>query len=195
MQDGDLDANGEWVSPEIAIQRAEKMNMGLKREANMRVKPEDTVVCVGDFACRGGEKGVMGLRQHPMDILSELNGKWVIVRGNHDENNGVKADCEFMTVEIGRYRVGVQHRPLMDVANPRSYDHMPMWLQKKSKAHAAYCREMFDFMICGHVHNAWSVLKISGLWHINVGVDVHRFMPIKDMEVMAIYERLIRNQE
>jgi calcineurin-like phosphoesterase family protein len=51
---------------------------------------------------------------------------------------------------------------------------------------------MFDFMICGHVHNAWKVKKIAGMWHVNVGVDVNRYMPINDTEVVLLVEQAER---
>jgi calcineurin-like phosphoesterase family protein len=51
---------------------------------------------------------------------------------------------------------------------------------------------MFDFIICGHVHNNWKVRKIAGIWHVNVGVDVNRYMPINDVEVALIYEKAVK---
>lgn len=202
----DLDAGGYWISPEIAFQRTEETNRMLKRECNMRVKPGDTGVCVGDFSCRGGEKGVKGTHETPAQILASLNGTWIIVGGNHDDNNGVKSLCEFMICEIGKYRVGVQHRPLLDEeaylkwkagtdaergATPWR-DRMSDWSRERAFDHAAFCRRMCDFMICGHVHNAWKVRKVAGLWHVNVGVDVNRYMPINDVEVSLIYEKAKR---
>ena len=53
----------------------------------------------------------------------------------------------------------------------------------------------FDFMLCGHVHQAWHTKKIAGIWHINVGVDVNRYMPINDQEVLQIFEKTVRNEK
>ena len=207
LKPGDLDASGKWISPEIAFQRAEKMNSDLMRDCNQRVKSDDTVVCVGDFSCRGGEKGVMGLHIKPSEILEKLNGNWVIVGGNHDDQNGVKSVCDFMSCEIAKYRVGVQHRPLMDedaynqwlkksdserAANPWR-DRMSGRQREREFVHASYCRHQFDFIICGHVHNAWKVKKVAGIWHINVGVDVNRYMPINDTEVALLYEKAVKD--
>ena len=47
-------------------------------------------------------------------------------------------------------------------------------------------------MICGHIHNAWKVKQVAGLWHVNVGVDVNRYMPINDQEVLQIFEKAKR---
>jgi calcineurin-like phosphoesterase family protein len=104
--------------------------------------------------------------------------------------------------------VGIQHRPLQDeeayrrwqslssderAANPWR-DKMSDWKRNREFRLAAYCRESFDFMICGHVHNAWKVRKVAGVWHVNVGVDVNRYMPISDQEVALIYEKAVRGQ-
>lgn len=199
-----LTPENKWVSPEAAFECAEKMNEGLKRSINSRVKPEDKVVCVGDFACRGGEKGVQGLHISPSEFLSQLNGKWVIVAGNHDNQNSVKTDCDFMSVSIGTYEAGVQHRPLFDVEaydrwlkKPHSEREATPWrmsqrMIEQQIRHTEYCRASFDFMIVGHVHEKWHVKKISGIWHINVGVDVNRYMPINDVEVINIFEKTVR---
>ena len=206
LKPGDLDVSGKWVSPEIAFQRAEKMNADFIRNCNQRVKPDDTVVCVGDFSCRGGEKGVQGLHLPPAEILAQLNGTHVVIAGNHDAQNGVKSVANFMSCEIAKYRVGVQHRPLQDeeaylkwkalspaekAANPWR-DRMSDQWREHEFIHASYCRKQFDFMICGHVHNAWKVKKVAGIWHVNVGVDVNRYMPIDDQEVVQIYEKAVK---
>ncbi len=131
-----------------------------------------------------------------------------MISGNHDESNDVKTVCEFMECNIAKYHVGVQHRPLLDEeaysrwkagtdaergASPWR-DKMSDWKREREFDKAAYCRKMFDFIICGHVHNNWKVRKVAGIWHVNVGVDVNRYMPINDVEVALIYEKAVRGQ-
>lgn len=202
-----LNPDGTWVSQEAANACAEKNTEVLLQKANARVKQEDTVICVGDYLNRGNEKGVRGLNVKPSDILSRSNGNWIMVSGNHDDNNGVKSVCDFMTVQIGRYRVGVQHIPLLDERIFNQWNALSDEEKKKSNyrnnmlpkqrerafIHADYCRQMFNFMICGHVHNKWQVKMIAGLWHVNVGVDANRFMPISDSEVLVLVEKAIRS--
>lgn len=191
LKTGDLNEDGSWVSNEVAHLRAEQMNEMLMRESNQRVKPEDSVICVGDFACRGGEKGVMGSKAKPGEILKKLNGHWTIVSGNHDVQNGVKPLCEFMSCEMGNYHVGVQHIPLYDSKFPPQ-KYLSERRKKFLEDHSRYCADYFDFMICGHVHDAWKVKKVAGIWHVNVGVDVCRYMPINDVEVMLLYEKALK---
>ena len=206
LESGDLDANGYWISPDIAFKRAEKMNSDLMRNANARIKLGDMVVCVGDFSCRGGERGTMGIHMPPAEILSKLNGTWAIIDGNHDKNNDVKSVADFMTCRIAKYQVGVQHRPLFDeesylVQKQKSLEdgtpwrQMTDWALSRERRHTAYCQDMFDFIVCGHVHNFWKVRKIAGIWHVNVGVDVNKYMPVNDSEVALAYERARRNEK
>jgi len=211
LKSGDLDSAGRWISSEIAFQRAEEMNAILIRNANSRVKAEDTVVCVGDFACQGGEKGTAGLHVKTADLLARLNGTWVLMEGNHDKTNGVKPVCNFMSCRIANYRVGVQHIPLYDedllnAAHDKwlllsdEEKELDPWRDRldeeqkaRAKVHAEYCRQSFDFMLCGHIHTAWHVMKIAGLWHVNVGVDANRFMPINDSEVLGLFQQAKRS--
>jgi len=60
----------------------EDMNWHLLSEWNRRVKSDDTVVCVGDFAWFIGQTSAT---QRKVDNLWDiLNGKKVFVRGDHD---------------------------------------------------------------------------------------------------------------
>lgn len=53
------------------------MNEGLIARWNACVRPEDTVYHLGDFALRCGAT-------RARDILSRLNGKIILIEGNHD---------------------------------------------------------------------------------------------------------------
>lgn len=139
-------------------------------------------------------------------LFTELNGK-PLISGNC--NNGVKSLCNFMSIEIGRYHVGIQHIPLLDERLFNQWNDLPQEQKVKSAykntmtpkqrerafIHADYCRQMFDFIICGHVHNKWQTRFIAGVWHVNVGVDANRYMPISDSEVLEIYEKAVRDSK
>lgn len=185
-----LTPSGKWVSQEAALLCAEENNRFLTRNINQRVKPEDRGVCVGDFSCKGGDRGVAGLKTPPAEILKQLNGDWVIVEGNHDKNNSVKTLCRFMIVQIGVYAVGVQHKPLEQVPGAAFADiskDIAFEVEKRQR-HIDYCKNNLNFIICGHVHTAWRFKKIFGVTHFNVGVDVNRYMPLCDAEIVREYE-------
>lgn len=57
----------------------EEMNTALIENWNKKVKPNDIVFHLGDFCWGGASKWC--------DILSRLNGKIVLAKGNHDEKN------------------------------------------------------------------------------------------------------------
>jgi len=192
-----LTKTGEWISQEIALACAEESNRVLTRNINARVKPEDRVNCIGDFCCKGGDRGVAGLKYPAAKILEGLNGHWTLVEGNHDKNNGVKPHCRFMICELGKYNVGVQHKPLEVLGKEASaFADMSPELQalaEKRIRHIQYCQQNLDFMICGHVHDLWVWKFIEGVWHYNVSMDAHKLMPISTPEIITEWERLKRD--
>ena len=48
-----LGPDGKWACKEMKDLCSENMNKGLIQKMNMRIKPEDTVMHVGDFCCKG----------------------------------------------------------------------------------------------------------------------------------------------
>ena len=149
------------------------MNTALLRNMNARVKPGDVVMHVGDFCCKGNDRGIAGTRTKAEEWERQLNGKWIHVLGNHDDNNGVKHGIEMAVVSMGGYKALVQHRPI---------------------ERACEVPDFCDFVICGHIHEKWAEQKIDGIWNINVGVDVRRFFPLDDGEIVGIYEKTKRRE-
>ena len=58
------------------FETVEEMNEKIISNWNSVVSPEDTVYVLGDFA--------MGLPEKIPSIVERLNGKIIIIRGNHD---------------------------------------------------------------------------------------------------------------
>jgi calcineurin-like phosphoesterase family protein len=172
----DVDASGDWTSTDAALGCAERMNIGLVRSMNMRIGKDDSVMHVGDFCCRGVERGTPGLRVPLPMWLASLNGHWTFVLGNHDRNNGLRHGLQEARVLLGGYTAHVQHRPV-DLNNVARLYH-----------------EGVDFVICGHVHSTWQTTWIGDVLHINVGVDAHKYNPLNDSEVVGIYERETRKR-
>ena len=181
-----MDDKGNWATPEIAIEVAERNDAMLIRNINQRVKSDDRVVHVGDFLNRGGVKGVMGLRNNPDDYLDKLNGRWLLLSGNHDKNNKVKNDANHAILNVGPYQVFVSHYPIENthIFAPKLVD---------------YVLHCTDFQINGHVHQSWKYK-----WHIhghgkylmyNVGVDVRRYMPITTDEIIRDVMGIFKNKE
>ena len=157
---------------------ADDMNTALIRNWNQRAKPGDIVFHLGDFCCRGNERGVPGVRTKAESWERELNGKIIHIKGNHDANNGVKAALDMAVLEFSGKKWLLVHRP-------------------------PYCRDDIprscDVVLCGHVHEKWSHRFVDGIVVINVGVDQHRFIPLTKAEVETLryraMEQLKRGEE
>lgn len=74
LQPGDLDAQGKWVSKEIAAQRTAEMDEGLIERWNAVVQPKDQVIIVGDFAWKDHRR-----------YINRLRGKKILLIGSHDD--------------------------------------------------------------------------------------------------------------
>jgi len=147
------------------------MNAALIKEANMRVKPEDTGIHVGDFCVRSSNEKFAAWRE-------QLHGKWVFTRGNHDKNNGVRTACTSMFVRMAHFQVFVSHIPFF------YEDFFPVELRE-------YVVKYCDFALCGHVHEKWAD-RVEGIPVLNVGVDVRKYRPISDDELCVEYLKIKR---
>lgn len=142
----------------------EHMNQRIIANHNSRVKPEDTVFFLGDFCFRntkGGKEGE-GEIDKADSYLKQLNGKFVFIRGNHDNNNSLKTCIKNAVIEYGGKEIFLCHDP-------------------------ADADTKFRLVFCGHVHEAWKSVKTkNGCNIVNVGVDVWNFMPVKFDELIGV---------
>ena len=82
------------------------MNEGLIKNINDRVKPEDTLMHIGDFFMLQNE-----VKHKPSYYESLINCNIVHIMGNHDWNNSVKGCIESAIVEICGKTAWVIHIP------------------------------------------------------------------------------------
>jgi len=149
---------------------AEHMNESLIRNWNSRVKEGDVVFHLGDFCCKGAERGVAGCRTKAEEWVKQLNGQIIHIRGNHDANNTVKVALDYAVIEFSNMRWLLVHRP--------------PWQEFETLG----AMPKVDVVLCGHVHDSW----LYESWQvpvINVGVDRHKFAPLNKNEVTALYHR------
>ena len=77
---------------------------------NRVVKPQDTVIVVGDVF-------FYHTRDEMLETMNRLNGTKILVRGNHDLKNkqmmnaGFDWSCDEMVLEIAKERVTISHYP------------------------------------------------------------------------------------
>lgn len=104
------------------------------RNCQQIIKPEDLVIHCGDVA--------IGNRRRVRDIMSDLPGRWVLVRGNHDRQHGNDwwMDQGFaFSCDAMKYRgCWITHEPAKDLPEGCSLN------------------------IHGHLHNIWHGFKPEG---------------------------------
>ena len=71
----------------------EDMNSKLIANWNARVKPNDTIFHLGDFCFHSGLSA--------NSYLKKLNGNVILIKGNHDGNNGVNSPILDMRIYYG----------------------------------------------------------------------------------------------
>ena len=155
----------------------ERMDERLISEANQRARKGDLLVHVGDFMCRGNEKGVPGLR-HPWNhYADQFDADLLLLEGNHDRRNKVKSAGRVLLGTMANFNFAAFHLPIDNEAHDQFFID---WV----------CRSC-AFALVGHVHDRWAERKHpDGFVEINVGVDVRNYRPISDDEVLEIYRKV-----
>jgi calcineurin-like phosphoesterase family protein len=137
----------------------EEMNEALVQKWNDKVSTEDTVYVLGDLS--------MGRVEVAIEYIKRLNGKIILIRGNHDTPKRIEAYKE-IGIEVhdifylpykGRYFI-LCHFP---IANE---EFIRMVIEDNSEVVNLY----------GHVHSNAPVGYKDGTYH--VGVDTNRLAPI-----------------
>jgi len=141
----------------------EHMNMEIIRRHNSRVKPDDNVFFLGDFCFKNSEGGKEGEGEltKSAEYLSKLNGRFIFIEGNHDNNNSLKTIIKKLVIEIGGMNINLVHNPI-DIDTK------------------------YEINFVGHIHEKWK-FKRDKIDMINVGCDVWNFMPITFNEIMKEY--------
>jgi len=123
---------------------------------NGKVRQGDVVYHLGDFSFGNGE--------YIQQIRKRLNGRIVLIRGNHDIKPGALRNCGVnveneLRFNLAGFELYLRHRPVYDTIKWRGA----------------------DYHLVGHIHNKWK--RINRI--INVGVDVWNFAPISLDELSA----------
>lgn len=90
------------------------MNSALLSEWNSIVTPDDTVYIVGDV--------LMGSVNNGIGVLSQLNGRKVLIVGNHDRgnlSNPTFVDCfeaihDYLEIKVNKHKVVLFHYPIFE---------------------------------------------------------------------------------
>ena len=167
---------------------AQHQDRRLITEWNYRVKSDDLVYYLGDFICRGGERGVPGGYLKPKYYIDKLNGQIIFILGNHDRNNGLKHGLDSAQIRFANLKFHMEHRP------PAG----------SSLVYAAgvdiYVDTDADVWLCGHVHQLWKYKTHRNKYNrkmliYNVGVDVHDFRPVLIDDICNEYRKVIKSND
>ncbi|GAA0348197.1 hypothetical protein GCM10008931_44350 [Oceanobacillus oncorhynchi subsp. oncorhynchi] len=146
----------------------DEMNAAMIKSWNGVVKEDDHVYHLGDFCFGGVDKW--------KEILDQLNGEIILVKGNHDDFKTLKKlTNEGYFKEV--HEVGVYKKQKFDGVKYQMWlSHYPMQIGMRER----------KFSIHGHLHDEPS----SDLNQINVGVDSFRLpnrpfgQPIEETDVL-----------
>lgn len=173
----------------------EEMNEDMVLKWNQTVLPEDTIYVLGDFSL-----AFRAVETFPQRLM----GNKVLVPGNHDfchsyhkksltpenrekwlqkyRDHGFTILPEQTTLDLpGLGIVNLCHHPYTD---DNSSDNDAGYQDKYAKWRPA---DDGKILLCGHIHEKWQTKKSSkGTLMINVGVDVHGFVPVSLDQIIAI---------
>lgn len=159
----------------------DSMNHALIQNWNAAVKPDHTVFVLGDFS--------FGNKEQTQGILRQLNGRKILIWGNHDQDKrhknlemGFDLVMEQAVLRLSRnWRVKLCHFP-----------HRASWLQRwwygfdDRKPNLRPPKEEGMYLLHGHVHTAWK----SRSRMINVGVDVWSYKPVSAVDILGLIQQL-----
>jgi calcineurin-like phosphoesterase family protein len=143
------------------------MNTVLTENWNSIIKPEDTIYHLGDFAFKS--------KNGCKEILKHLNGNIVLIKGNHDNSDTLKAfrsfnfpiydylELDVSDEEIGNQTICLFHYPIL------------FW---RGKA-------MGTWHLFGHMHGSYHDSRLH-IAQIDVGVDAWDFKPVSFDQIKTI---------
>lgn len=142
----------------------EGLEEGIIQRWNEVVRPEDSVLHVGDFSFRGAD--------YTRDRLIQLNGKITLIRGNHDRNSYRSIGFhDFMTstiLDTKRGLVVVAHKPALCVQEAR--------------------KNGIGMALCGHVHQMFVRSSVLGVQLVNVGCPAHNYYPVELSQLLDMFD-------
>lgn len=141
-----------------------EMDAEMIRRWNAVVRPDETVMVIGDFSFHGEEVTTQ--------ILARLHGEKILVKGNHDR---CKTDTYWKRVG---FREVVQHWHVMLEQIGR------VFIKHEPEPYGSSWPVQFN----GHVHEKWKTkyYKTTGQVYINVGVDQWAFAPVSTQELVGM---------
>ena len=138
----------------------DEMDSTMIENWNNRVQKDDIVYVLGDFAFKS--------INHPSSILKKLNGRKVLIKGNHDGRSLKDPNFRQCFEEI------CDRKTINDNGRMVVMDHFPL-IEWDGFFRGSY-------LVYGHIHNNTSNFAYKCMKELenalNAGVDVNQFMPV-----------------
>jgi len=176
----------------------EEMNETIIKNWNKLVRPEDLCIFVGDVFFYYS-------KNEAKKLLSRMNGRKILVRGNHDTkprammNIGFEICVEQMEMLIANERVTISHFPFRWSKYKHNWHTFKnrirnIFSKRKRSADKLYSKRPENkgqFLIHGHTH---SKEKVNGKM-IHVGVDAWNFRPVNIQEISNIIDKIRKSEK
>lgn len=154
----------------------EEMDEGLLRNINSRVTNDDTLVIAGDLTWYKGKKAY--------DFIRRMNGKKILVRGNHD--------YEYKPEFISLFEKVVDRLEIQDGDNHVVVSHYPEFFYKNQRygwIHLyAHVHMGVDYKLCEKIAQE---IRDAGIpcRAYNIGCMLWNFFPVTLDEILAREEQ------
>ena len=159
------------------------MEQTIVKRFNNTVKPEDTVIFVGDIFLGHS-------RDFQRMILARLNcARKILVLGNHDKsasqmmNIGFDFACHEMVRYIQGERVVISHYPYAPKVTKGLEKHDLRYLDRRPIDNGG-------FLLHGHTHSTEQVNGRS----IHVGIDAWNMMPVSENKIASIINNIKKGE-
>lgn len=150
---------------------------------NATVSEHDTIIIVGDVFL-GWSKKIQ------REIMSRLNGKKILVKGNHDGSNsqminlGFDWSCDEMVLYIQGERVTISHYPYAPKETEGLEKHDLRYLERRPIDNGG-------FLLHGHTH---STERVNGR-QIHVGVDAWPSGPVSINKIASLINEIKKGEQ
>ena len=159
------------------FKNADEMAEKFIKRFNACVGVGDICYFLGDFSMARAEKS--------KEYLSRLNGRKILLLGNHDRGASAMYKMGFDAVLyradliIANERVTLTHCPLQGVYRERTEDLSGGNWYGESRQLKFSCEDFGQFHLHGHIHspNGGRSVRESGR-QLDVGVDANNYMPV-----------------
>ena len=190
-----IDDNGRPV-PDI-----DAMNADIVDKHNSVVGPDDFFVLPGDICMGkvGNANDPVDPKPGTLDFISQLNGRKVLVAGNHDKASFLHSKSSEKRDRMVEMFLRAGFEAVYDHLNAtykgRRFviNHFPYSGDHMEQDRYSFARPEFNGLpIChGHLHDSYKQNMYRGVVQANVGIDAHGGFPISIQKLMGMFDNPI----